>query len=508
MTTSITTGIVPRWEWRGFGASDDAVARLRATPPQGVHESAESYFVSRDGENAVKVRDGLLDVKRLEEVDDRGLQRWRPILKSPSPVAAADLLVVLDALGVAAPPLDRDAFRIDELIARTVDGELVRAVAVHKRRTRYAIAGCAAEVTEVTVGGSALVTVAVESEDPARVMVALDELGLDPGLNTSYPRALAAVAGLAGSRGAVIDVGTNSVKLHVGERRGDERRTLVDRAVVTRLGEGLQASGALAPEAVARTVDAVCDLARQARRAGAPAIVAVGTAGLRVASDRDVFVAAVRDRCGVEVEVISGDEESRLGYLAAMSAAGPRGGSVVVVETGGGSSQFTVGEGERIRERFSIDLGAVRLTERHGLGGPVSPDALAAASAEAAAELGRVAGLPRPDALVGMGGAFTNLAAVRHGLTEYDPAVVEGTVLDRPEVDRQIALYRSMTAEERGRIPGLQPGRAEVILAGTVIVRAILDALDAESVTVTDRGLRHALLDERFGADRERGATP
>jgi exopolyphosphatase/guanosine-5'-triphosphate,3'-diphosphate pyrophosphatase len=248
MTTATTSGIVPRWEWRGFGEMEDAVARLRATPPQGVHEGDESYVASRDGENAVKVRDGLLDVKRLEEVDDRGLQRWRPIMKSPSPVAAADVVTVLEALGVPAPPLRRDTFPIDELLERAVDGELVRTVPVHKNRTRYAIAGCAAEVTEVIAAGSALRTVAVESEDPARVMAALAELGLDPGANTSYPRAPAVVSGLAGRRGAVVDVGTNSVKLHVGERLGDGGwRTVADGAVVTRLGEGLQESGSLAP---------------------------------------------------------------------------------------------------------------------------------------------------------------------------------------------------------------------------------------------------------------------
>jgi exopolyphosphatase / guanosine-5'-triphosphate,3'-diphosphate pyrophosphatase len=504
----VEPGIVPRWEWRTFGDAEDAAARLAATVTEGVHESDEVYLVSRDGGDTVKVRDGLMDVKHLEEVDDQGLQRWRPVMKAPSPVSAADLGAVLGALGVEAPPLAREAYRIDELIRRAVDGDVVRSVAVHKRRARYTFAGCDAEVTDVRADGRAMRTVAIESADPARVMGALLELGLDPGSNTSYPRALARLIGLAGSRGAVIDVGTNSVKLHIGERLGAGWWTVADRAVITRLGEGLQATGALASAPMERTSDAVCDMVRQARRAGAPDVVAVGTAALRSAANSAALVDAVRERCGILVEVISGDEESRLGYLAATSAAGRRTGSVVVVETGGGSSQFTFGDGDRIGERFSLDVGAVRLTERFGLDGPVSPAVLDDARAAVAAGLGRLGGRPRPDALIGTGGAFTNLAAVRHGLAEYDPEVVEGTVLDRDEIDRQVERYRTRSADERRAMVGLQPARGEVILAGATIVRAVLDALGCESVTVTDRGLRHALLDERFGEGREAARAP
>ncbi|MGD9572262.1 MAG: Ppx/GppA family phosphatase [Thermoleophilia bacterium] len=495
-----TTGIVPRWEWRGFGSFESAVARIEETPPEGVTGGEETYLVSRDGENTVKVRDGLLDVKRLEEIDDRGLELWRPVMKVPSPVLADDLRAVLNALGVTAPPLEHPSYRIEELLRRAVDGEVVRGVPVSKSRTRYVFLGCSAEVTEVVAAGAPLRTIALESPDPDLVMAALGELGIDPGVNTSYPRALARVAGLAGRRGTVVDIGTNSVKLHIGERTADGAwRVLADRAAVVRLGEGLLDTGAIAPAAIARTSDAVCDMAREARRAGAPEIVAVGTAGLRMATNSDAFVAAVRERCGVTVEVIPGDEEARLGYLAAIGAAArDPGARIVVAETGGGSSQFTAGSGARVVERFSIDLGAVRLTEAFGLDGPVGPDTVARARAAAADDLGRVAGLPRPDLLLGMGGAFTNLAAVHHALAEYDPAVIEGTVLDRDEIDRQIELYRAMTADGRRGITGLQAGRAEVILAGALIAGAILEALGRDAVTVTDRGLRHALVDERF----------
>src|SRR5205823_10245756 len=116
--------------------------------------------------------------------------------------------------------------------------------------------------------------------------------------------------------------------------------------------------------------------------------------------------------------------------------------------------------GKEVEERFSVNVGAARFTERYGLDGPVSKEVLAEAFEAIAADLARLDGRPTPDALVGLGGAVTNLAAVKHQLTAYDAEVVQGTVLDLAEIDRQIELYRTSTAEERNRIVGLQPQRA------------------------------------------------
>ncbi len=146
-----------------------------------------------------------------------------------------------------------------------------------------------------------------------------------------------------------------------------------------------------------------------------------------------------------------------------------------------------------------MPVGAVRLTERHGLDGTISAEALAAALDGIAAELDCLDGQPTPDALVGMGGALTNLAAVKHGLVAYDPEIVQGTQLDQAEIDRQIELYRTRTADERRAIVGLQPNRAEVILAGACVVRTVLTKLGCESLVVSDRGLRHGLIVDRFG---------
>jgi exopolyphosphatase/guanosine-5'-triphosphate,3'-diphosphate pyrophosphatase len=197
--------------------------------------------------------------------------------------------------------------------------------------------------------------------------------------------------------------------------------------------------------------------------------------------------------------VIPGEDEARLAYVATVAALGSTDGSLVVFDTGGGSSQFTFGHGTEIDERFSVDVGAARYTERFGLDGAVSLETLSDAMAEISADLARLDGCPTPDALVGMGGAVTNITAVRHGLAIYDPSVVQGTILDRAEIDRQIELYRSRSAEARRDIVGLQPNRAEVILAGACIVQTVMKKLGQASLTVSDRGLRHGVLAERFG---------
>jgi len=301
-------------------------------------------------------------------------------------------------------------------------------------------------------------------------------------------------------RFAVIDAGTNSIKFHIAERdAGDRWRTVADRAEMTRLGEGLVPQGRILDSALQRTSDAISGMAEEAKRYGVRALAAVGTAGLRMAANGGEVVAAIAARTGVHIEVISGDEESRLAYRGATSGLASSRGSRVVFDTGGGSSQFSFGHATGVDERFSVDVGAVRYTERYRLDAAVSSEVLQRALAAISADLSRLDGRAVPDALVAMGGAVTNIAAVSHRLTTYDPAVVQGSVLDRAEIDRQIELYRAQDAHARRSIVGLQPKRAEVILAGACIVRTVMDKLGQQQLTVSDRGLRHGVLAERFG---------
>jgi exopolyphosphatase/guanosine-5'-triphosphate,3'-diphosphate pyrophosphatase len=269
---------------------------------------------------------------------------------------------------------------------------------------------------------------------------------------------------------------------------------------MTRLGEGLEETGAISNAAMERTADAIREMKAEAKEDHAQALQVVGTAALRIAANRDEVVNKIEEVTGVSIEVVSGEEEARLAYVAVKAELGFPAGSLVVFDSGGGSSQFTFGRGDEVSERFSVNLGAVRITEEFGLDGAVTMEALDQALEEVSRSLAALDDRPPPDALVGMGGAITNITAVRHALSTYDPEIVQGTVLDRAEIDRQIEMYRTRDAESRRSIIGLQPKRAEVILAGACIVRTVMEKLGQETLTVSDRGLRHGVLRERFSS--------
>jgi exopolyphosphatase/guanosine-5'-triphosphate,3'-diphosphate pyrophosphatase len=310
------------------------------------------------------------------------------------------------------------------------------------------------------------------------------------------------------NRQAVIDVGTNSVKFHVGERQsGGTWTTVADRAEVSRLGEGIEHTGAIAPAAMERTAVAIAGMTAEAARLAVDGVTAVGTMGLRTAKNSQEFVDLVKARSGVTIEVISGDEECRLAYLAVRSALALAEGALVVFDTGGGSSQFTLGDGTRVDRQFSVNVGAVRYTERFHLDQAVPASVVDEATAAIAADLSPLDGAEPPAALVGMGGAITNITAVMLGLVKYDPDRVQGAVIDRAEIERQIERYRALAADGRRSIAGLQPNRAEVILAGACIVRTVMDKLGKSSLSVSDRGLRHGVLIERFGGKLARSGA-
>jgi exopolyphosphatase / guanosine-5'-triphosphate,3'-diphosphate pyrophosphatase len=491
---------VSRWEWRTFGDNFAHVEhQLEARGTSSVEHSAELYLVSPAGEN-VKVRDDVLDIKVLREIDSVGLQRWEPLVKAPFPLTAADVAVAFELLREPAPELEREEYTVEQLVAELVEPTpTIRALPVHKRRVRYTVHSCMAELSEFEVDGTTTGTIAVETEDRASLWVAVRALGLSERVNTSVPEGLRQLVGDELPRYAVIDCGTNSIKFNVSERRYDGTWTsVVDRAEITRLGEGLADTGTISTEAVERTAVAVKTMAAEARALHARAVAAVGTAGLRIASNRNDVVQTIEAESGVAVHVISGEEESRLAYLGAVDGLGSIEGSIVVVDTGGGSTQFTFGDRTGVGERFSLDVGAVRYTERFGLADAVTAEVLQQALDAIATDLTRLDGRPTPDALVAMGGTITNLTAVSLGLTHYDPDRVQGAVLDRTEIDRQIELYRTRDADDRREIIGLQPQRADVILAGACIIRTIMDKLRQEVLTVSDRGLRHGVLVDRF----------
>ena len=297
---------------------------------------------------------------------------------------------------------------------------------------------------------------------------------------------------------AVIDVGTNSIKFHAARKKADgSLETVLDQNDIARLGEGLRETGLIAPEALERNALSVAAFAEKARELGAvPEIV--GTMALRTAKNADAFVKRVKELTGLDLRVIPGEEEARLSYLAVLSGLPLDGGDLVTFDTGGGSTEFVYGRGAEMLRKFSVPLGAVRITEEFFADDPVRPGSVDAAMDEIRKSLTGGGVLGSPEVIVGMGGTVTSLASVKFKMETYDPDVVQGSVLTLTELKEMAAMFASMTLEERKGVTGLQPKRADVILAGTCIVCAILELLGASSFTVSDRGLRHGLAYELF----------
>ena len=302
------------------------------------------------------------------------------------------------------------------------------------------------------------------------------------------------------SRKAIIDIGSNSIKFFVGELAEDKTiKTVLDTNDIARLGEGLDATGLISPEAMERNVASVAAFADKAKELGADQIVSVGTMALRKAGNSDIFVKKVKEACGVDVKIIPGEEEARLSYLAILSGLPlDKDADLVVFDTGGGSTEFIYGKGTEMVKRFSVNLGAVRITENYLKSDPVTQEEVKAAIAQIDKEFAEAGVVGKPAQLVGMGGTVTSMGAVKHKMVKYDPAVIQGSKLLKEDIENQIKEYSSRTIEQRKELPGLQPKRADVILAGACILKVITDRLDADFLTISDRGLRHGLAFDLF----------
>ncbi|MDR2528134.1 MAG: Ppx/GppA family phosphatase [Synergistaceae bacterium] len=301
---------------------------------------------------------------------------------------------------------------------------------------------------------------------------------------------------------AVIDVGTNSIKFLAAEKTGAGGiRVLKDANNVARLGRGLRETGRLAPDALERAAAMVEEYAEAARGLDASEIALVGTMALRVAENTPAFAQRVSELARLDLRVISGEEEARLSYIAATLGMDDR--SLVTFDVGGGSTELVFGRGETILRKFSLDLGALWLTERFFIDDPVALGSVEAADALIKKGLteGGVSG-GRGSSLVGMGGAVTTLASVKRGMTEYDSAAIQNSTLTMGDVAAQIADYAEKTLEERGRVAGLHPRRVDVILAGACVVRAIMDTLGVQELTVSVWGLRHGLMYEMMRTEK------
>jgi len=308
------------------------------------------------------------------------------------------------------------------------------------------------------------------------------------------------------TRVAAIDVGTNTVLLLVAEAGPRGAVVLAERAEITRLGRGVDASGRLDPAAIAETVGVLAGYAAEARALGVGAIDCVATSAARDAANGAEFFAAARTVAGLEPRIISGEEEARLVYASAWrdfgAPAGGAPGRLAVLDVGGGSTEFTFGRGPAPQGRRSLQVGAVRLTERHVREDPIGPATLATLRQAARAALAPLAFMGGGGAgrLVGVAGTVTTLAAVEQALPRYDGERVHGSPLSLVRLERLLARLAALPLAERARLPGMEPKRADVIVAGAVVVAEAMALTGFETLTVSDRGVRWGLVHELLGS--------
>lgn len=298
---------------------------------------------------------------------------------------------------------------------------------------------------------------------------------------------------------AAIDCGTNSIRLLIAEPGEGPASMLRDRVrlmQITRLGQGVDRTGRLDPAALDRTLAALRGYADLIDVHGASTVRMVATSATRDADNADSFVAGVRSILGVDPEVITGDEEAALSYRGATAgvsenlAASPR----LVADIGGGSTEVVLGEGDRVLAARSVDIGCVRMTERHLLDDPPTPDQvrLAVADIDAALTLAaETVPIEQAHSLVGLAGSVTTVAAIHLGLDVYDPAAIHGSVVPVEDVRRISDDLLAMTHDERAAITVMHPGRVDVIGAGALVLRRILDRTGLDAVVVSE----HDILD-------------
>jgi len=289
-------------------------------------------------------------------------------------------------------------------------------------------------------------------------------------------------------RVAAVDCGTNSVRLLVADLDGD-RKTDVHREMrVVRLGQGVDRTGELAPEALDRTRVALVDYAGTCRELGAERLRMVATSATRDARNRDAFTALVLDVLGVAPEVVSGDEEAALSFDGATRGLDPARGPFLVMDIGGGSTEVVLGTASP-DAALSVDVGCVRLTERHLVDDPPTSAQIAAAEADVDAALALVRdAVPVEQArtAVGLAGSVTTVAAVALGLQAYDAERIHGSRIAAADVADVTARLLAMTRAQRAALPVMHPGRVDVIGAGALVLATLVDRLGLSEVVVSE----------------------
>jgi exopolyphosphatase/guanosine-5'-triphosphate,3'-diphosphate pyrophosphatase len=298
-------------------------------------------------------------------------------------------------------------------------------------------------------------------------------------------------------RVAAVDCGTNSIRLLIADVDPD-RATLTDvdrRMEIVRLGQGVDTTGRLAPDAVDRTLTALSGYAALVAERGAEAVRMVATSATRDAANADEFVRRVTEVLGTGPEVLSGDGEARLSFLGATAELGPQVPSpYLVVDIGGGSTEFVLGADGEVTSALSVDIGCVRMTERHLRADPPTGAQIAAATADIDAAITSAAAVvdtTQARTLVGLAGSVTTVAGIALDLPGYDPARLHHARISAAQVHEVTTRLLAQTRTERARIPVMHPGRIDVIGAGALILDRLMIQLGLAEVLVSE----HDILD-------------
>jgi exopolyphosphatase/guanosine-5'-triphosphate,3'-diphosphate pyrophosphatase len=292
-------------------------------------------------------------------------------------------------------------------------------------------------------------------------------------------------------RCAAVDCGTNSIRLLIADVAGAALTDVVRETRIVRLGEGVDRSGRLAPAALERTRVALADYATAIVEQRAERIRMVATSATRDADNRAEFVAMVRGELAVDPEVIDGAEEAALSFAGAASVHGADRGPLLVADIGGGSTELVRGcvdsvDGEL--RSFSMDVGCVRLTERHLHDDPPRPEQVAAGETDVRAAIAQArehVPLDPAVTLVGVAGTVLTLAALVFGVERYDEAAIHGATMSAAQVRQVTAELLGMTRARRRALPAMHPGRADVIGAGALVLRVLVEEIGVEAVTAS-----------------------
>jgi exopolyphosphatase/guanosine-5'-triphosphate,3'-diphosphate pyrophosphatase len=297
---------------------------------------------------------------------------------------------------------------------------------------------------------------------------------------------------------AIIDIGTNSIKFCIAKNTDGKITSMVDSVFTTRIGENVQQTGMISPSAMERNLKRIHELCNRSRQAGVSRIIAIGTMIFRHATNSHIFIQKVQSLCGIHIHVLSGDDEARLSYLAALSSINNISGSIAVLDTGGGSTELTFGKDQDLIKTMSFDIGAVILTEAYCTNDPVTQQEIEQIYNQVQQTINLHELSKSVNYFIGSCGAITTMAAVKLKMSQYDPHLIHGSMLTRKDVQNQLNLFSSKTVRQREDIPGVQKGRADIALAGACIVESVMSQLRVDQIIVCDRGLRYGVIYEFF----------